>query len=63
MRREGAVSHVALVNGLSQGLELPAVEKLSLLGCDTLETRARRLLELLEFHALERASGRSDTLH
>jgi hypothetical protein len=60
---KGAVSHAALVNGLSQGLDLPPVEKLSLLGCDTLEGRARRLLGILEFHALERTSGRSGTLH
>jgi len=57
------VSHAALVNGLSQGLDLPAVEKLSLLACDTLEARAARLLEILEFHALERTAGRSGTLH
>ena len=48
------------MNGLSQGLDLPAVEKLSLLGCDTLVERATRLLDLLEFHALERTSGRAD---
>jgi Lon protease-like protein len=60
---KGEVSDAALVNGLSQGLELPAVEKLSLLGCDTLEERASRLLSVLEFHALERATGRSRTLH
>jgi Lon protease-like protein len=60
---KGAVSHATLVNGLSQGLDLQPVEKLSLLGCDTLEGRARRLLEILEFHALERTSGRSHTLH
>jgi len=60
---QGAVSHATLVNGLSQGLDLPPVEKLSLLGCDTLDGRARRLLEILEFHALERASGRGGTLH
>jgi hypothetical protein len=60
---KGAVSHAALVNGLAQGLDLPPVEKLSLLGCDTLDGRARRLLEILEFHALERTSGRSGTLH
>ena len=47
------------MNGLSQGLDLPPVEKLSLLGCDTLVERATRLLELLEFHALERAAGRA----
>jgi hypothetical protein len=57
------VSHAALVNGLSQGLDLPAVEKLSLLACDTLEARAGRLLEILEFHALERTAGRSGTQH
>ena len=60
---EGDVSHAALVNGLSQGLDLPPVEKLSLLDCDTLEARTLRLLELLEFHALERTAGRSGTLH
>jgi uncharacterized protein len=48
-----------LVNGLSQGLDLPPVEKLSLLDCDTLAERATRLLDLLEFHALERSSGRA----
>jgi uncharacterized protein len=52
-----------LVNGLSQGLDLPPVEKLSLLGCDTLVERATRLLEILEFHTLERAAGRSVTLN
>jgi Lon protease-like protein len=60
---KGDVSHAALVNGLSQGLDLPPVEKLSLLDCDTLESRSLRLLELLEFHALERTAGRSGTLH
>jgi uncharacterized protein len=53
------VPSAALVNGLSQGLDLPPVEKLSLLGCDTLVERATRLLDLLEFHALERSSGRA----
>jgi Lon protease-like protein len=57
------VSHLALVNGLSQGLDLSPLEKLSLLECDTLEARALRLLEILEFHALERTAGRSGTLH
>jgi Lon protease-like protein len=57
------ISHAALVNGLAQGLDLTPVEKLSLLECDTLEARALRLLELLEFHALERTAGPSGTLH
>ena len=61
-RLDADVPHAALVNGLSQGLDLPAVERLSLLDCDTLEARARRLVELLEFHALE-GGGRSHTLH
>jgi hypothetical protein len=52
-----------LVNGLAQGLDLLPIERLSLLGCDTVEGRARRLLEILEFHALERAAGRRSTLH
>ena len=56
---KGDVPSGVLVNGLSQGLDLPPVEKLSLLGCDTLEERATRLLDILEFHALERSSGRS----
>jgi len=66
---DGAAVHLrdevppaTLVNGLAQGLDLLPVEKLSLLGCDTVEARAQRLLEILEFHALERAKGRS-TLH
>jgi len=59
VRLKGDVPSVVLVNGLSQGLDLSPVEKLSLLGCDTLEERATRLLDLLEFHALERASGRA----
>jgi Lon protease-like protein len=59
----GDVPPVVLVNGLAQGLDLLPVEKLSLLGCDTIEARARRLLEILEFHALERAAGRRSTLH
>jgi uncharacterized protein len=62
-RLDADVPHAALVNGLSQGLDLPAVERLSLLDCDTLEARARRLLELLEFHALEGGSRGTRTLH
>ena len=56
---EGDVPSAVFVNGLSQGLDLHPVEKLSLLGCDTLVERATRLLDLLEFHALERSSGRA----
>jgi hypothetical protein len=64
-RLDAGVPHALLVNGLAQGLDLPAVERLSLLDCDTLEARARRLVEILEFHALEGGSGgaRTRTLH
>jgi len=48
-----------VVNGLAQTLGLPPVERQSLLECDTLDARARRLLELLEFHRLERTAGGS----
>jgi Lon protease-like protein len=54
---EGDVPPAALVNGLCQQLDLPVVEKLDLLACDSIESRARRLVELLEYHALERESG------
>ncbi len=54
---EGEVSPAALVNGLCQQLDLPAVEKLDLLACDSIASRARRLVGLLEFHKLERESG------
>ena len=56
---KGDVPSAVLVNGLSQGLDLPPIEKLSLLGCGTLVERATKLLDLLEFHALERAAGRT----
>ena len=54
---EGDVPASALVNALCQGLELPAVEKLDLLACDSIESRAKRLVALLEFHRLEKTSG------
>jgi Lon protease-like protein len=52
-----------LVNGLCQELDLPAVEKLDLLGCDSLEARAARLVELLEFHRLEKTAGRPGAMN
>jgi Lon protease-like protein len=56
---EDEVSPPGLVNGLCQQLDLPVVEKLDLLACDSIESRARRLVELLEYHKLERESGRT----
>ena len=60
---QGEVSTAALVNGLCQELDLPAVEKLDLLACDSLESRARRLVELLDFHRLEKAPGRPGAMN
>jgi hypothetical protein len=55
---QGDVSPATLVNGLCQELNLPAVEKLDLLACDSIESRARRLVELLDYHRLEKNTGR-----
>jgi Lon protease-like protein len=60
---EGEVTASMLVNALCQRLDLPPVEKLDLLACDTVEARARRLVELLEFHELERSSGRPSLMN
>lgn len=59
----GELPHELLVNALSQSLGLSPVEKQSLLDCDTLEARYGRLLEILEFHALEGSAGSSTALH
>jgi Lon protease-like protein len=56
---EGGVPAAALVNAVCQGLDLPPVEKLDLLECASIESRAKRLLALIEFHLLERTSGAS----
>jgi Lon protease-like protein len=60
---QGEVPHELLVNGLSQSLALAPVEKQSLLDCDTIEARALRLLEILDFHRLERNSGGRTAAH
>jgi hypothetical protein len=60
---QGELPHELLVNALCQSLGLSPVEKQSLLGCDTLELRYRRLLEILEFHVLESSAGSGTTLH
>jgi Lon protease-like protein len=60
---QGDLPHELLVNALSQSLGLSPVEKQSLLDCNTLELRYRRLLEILEFHVLETAVGSGTTLH
>jgi Lon protease-like protein len=60
---QGELPHDLLVNALSQSLGLRAVEKQSLLDCSTLEARYGRLLEILEFHILEKTSGGSQASH
>jgi uncharacterized protein len=58
------VTHEVFVNALSQTLDLAPVERQSLLDCDGLLARSRRLLEILEWKALEAAhGGSSDTIH
>src|SRR5262249_25519373 len=48
------------VNALSQSLALSAVERQSLLECDSVLERYRRLLSILEFRRLEHAAGPAD---
>jgi Lon protease-like protein len=51
------------VNALAQSLDLAPVEKQSLLDCDTIPARYRRLLEILDFLLLERARGGGGIVH
>jgi len=60
---QGDLPHELLVNALCQSLSLPAVEKQSLLDCETLEARYARLAAILEFHILERAAHASTSVH
>jgi uncharacterized protein len=55
------LSHELFANAVCQYLDLSAVEKLSLLDCDSVAARYQRLLEILEFRALERAHGGGST--
>jgi Lon protease-like protein len=53
--------HDVFVNVLCHGLELAAVEKQSLLDCDSVRERYLQLLEILHFRQLERTwGGRGD---
>src|SRR5262249_32247754 len=51
------VPDAAFVTALSQSLALGAVERQSLLECDSVLERYRRLLSILEFRQLEHARG------
>jgi len=51
------LSHELFANAVCQYLDLAAVEKQSLLDCESVAERYQRLLEILEFRALERTHG------
>jgi uncharacterized protein len=57
--------HDVFVNALAQSMDLTPVERQSLLDCDRVLARYQRLLEILEFKALESAYGRGggDKVH
>jgi uncharacterized protein len=51
------LSHELFANAVCQYLDLAAVEKQSLLDCESIAARYQRLLEILEFRHLERTHG------
>jgi Lon protease-like protein len=60
---QAELSAELFVNAVAQSLDLEPVEKQSLLDCDTIPARYRRLLEILEFLLLERARGGGGIVH
>lgn len=59
------VPHADFVNALCQSLSLEPVERQSLLDCSSIAARAERLVEILEWKALEQAHGgpRGESVH
>jgi Lon protease-like protein len=59
------VPHADFVNALCQSLALEPVERQSLLDCASIAERCERLIEILEWKALEQAHGgpRGETVH
>ncbi len=57
--------HDVFVNALAQSMDLTPIERQSLLDCDRVLLRYQRLLEILDFKALESAYGRGggDKIH
>lgn len=53
----------ALVNALCQSLDLEPIERQSLLDCASVEERCLRLVEILEWKAVERTHGGSGGVH
>jgi Lon protease-like protein len=54
------VTHDVFVNALCQSLPLTAIERQSLLDCDTVLDRCARLAEILDFKRLEQAHARGE---
>ena len=51
--------HAVFVDALSQSLPLGALERQSLLDCDSVSARYARLIEILDFRRVEQTYGRS----
>jgi Lon protease-like protein len=56
---QAELSHALFVNAMAQSLSLGALERQSLLECDSLLARYLRLLEILDFRWLEHTYGRN----
>jgi uncharacterized protein len=59
----GSLPAETFINALCQSLDLSPLEKQSLLDCDTLLDRGRRLIAILEFKQLERRNVSRPKLH
>jgi Lon protease-like protein len=59
----GSLPSDVFINALCQSLDLAPLERQSLLDCDTLLERGRRLVEILEFKRLERRNPSPPKLH
>ncbi len=57
---QAELPHAAFVNALCQSLALTPVERQSLLTCDSVLERARRLIEILQWKALEQLMGKGN---
>jgi Lon protease-like protein len=53
----------AFVNALCQSLDLEPVERQSLLDCDTASARCSRLVEILDWKAVEQTHGSGGSVH
>jgi len=60
---QNELPHDVFVNALAQTMALSPVERQSLLDCDSILARFRRLLEILEFLGLEQRLGQRKVVH